>query len=198
MVTLLQRLADDARQSLRPKRFLHVLGVTHTAVTLAIRHGVDPVRAAAAALLHDRSKETPPERIKADLESRGSAIPEDDAPYPALWHGPHAAVLARDEYGISEEDGLGEIAEAVTIHSTADAAMSPLAQILFLADYLEPSRDFEGIDELRALARQDLTGAFKRALENKCRHMRERGHAISPRARRALVYYGIEPVGGLN
>lgn len=188
-----QTLIDDLERSLGPKRFLHVLGVTHTACALAMRHGegcgVTAERAAMAALLHDRSKPMTPAEIEADCKRRGSEIPEEDRPYPALWHGWHAALLVRQDFGWTEADGVDEIAEAVQFHSTAEAGMGPLAKILFLADSLEPSRDFPGIDELRKLARNDLDEGFRVTLEHKCEYIESRGGSLNPRAVRALDFY---------
>ncbi|MBI1785793.1 bis(5'-nucleosyl)-tetraphosphatase (symmetrical) YqeK [Candidatus Sumerlaeota bacterium] len=184
----LQRLSDLAHRQLEPKRFLHVLGVTHTAAALAARHGVDPA-AAAAALLHDLSKPMSPEAIEADMKARGLSIPEEERNHPKIWHGVHAAALARADYREWLGESAEEIAEAVAVHSTADAGISPLAKILFLADALEPSREFEGIDEFRKMSRSDLDGAFAAVLGQKCRHIADRGGQLSPRAARAVQHY---------
>jgi HD superfamily phosphohydrolase YqeK len=120
------------------------------------------------------------------LEAWGPGIDPADEPYPAVWHGPHAAQWAVRELGLSDAEGADEIAEAVSLHSTADRAMGRLARVLFVADALEPTRGYEGIDELRALARRDLDSAFSRVLERKCAHLSRRGEPLSPRAQRAL------------
>ena len=191
MTFAFQRLADAAARQLSPARFLHVLGVAHTAVALAMRHGADAQSAAAAALLHDISKSMTAEEIEADLVQRGGAIAEEDRAHPAIWHGLHAARLAGD-YEIPPEK-RDEIARAVAAHSTADSGMSPLAQILCLADYLEPGRSFEGIDALRELARSDLDRGFRAALHHKCRYVEQKGRALSPRAARAMMEYPETP-----
>lgn len=162
---------------------MHILGVAHTAAALAFRHGADPERAALAAWLHDLSKPIPPAEIEADMKRRGGGIEGDDRAAPATWHGPHAALVARQDFGVVDE----EILQAVALHSTADAGMGMLAKILFLADALEPTREHEGLAESRKLARKDLDAAFVRVLERKTRHVEERGGSVSPRALRALA-----------
>lgn len=185
----IHRLAFEAQQKLKPQRFLHVLGVTHAAVALATLHDVDPMHAAVAALLHDSSKEMRPDAIKADLEAKGLSIPEEDIPFPALWHGLHAAARAREDASLPLGEAREEIAHAVELHSTAEENASALTKVLFLADALEPGRDYEGVDELRALARRDLNEAFRSTLEHKCRFVESKGLPVSPRARRALDYF---------
>jgi predicted HD superfamily hydrolase involved in NAD metabolism len=187
-----QMLADDVQHRLSPGRFLHVLGVTHTAVHLAMRHGADPELAAVAGLLHDRSKGMQPDEIRADLERRGQAIPEEDLEHPAVWHGLHAAAVLRQDYEMKDEEGAGEVCAAVAVHTTADREMTTLAKILFVADYTEPGRDFEGLTELRALSRKDLDEAFKSILVHKCGHVISRGRSLSPRAQRALEFYRLK------
>lgn len=187
-----QELADDVQLRLDPRKFLHVLGVAHAAVALAMRHGVDEQWAMTAGLLHDRSKNMTPEEIEADLKERGIEIPEEDRAFPALWHGFHAAAAIGTELDLTREQGAEEIAEAVRLHSTADSPIGPLARILFIADFTEPGRDFPGLNELRRIARQSLEDGYRRVLEHKCRYMKRQGKTLSPRALRALSAEGIE------
>lgn len=184
-------LADQARDRLTPERFGHTLGTTHAAVALAFRHGLDPWAAAAAALAHDGSKSLSPEQIEADLDRLGAPLAEEDRPFPAIWHAIHAAQTARAEWEPVETDRSEPIAEAIELHSTADALMGPLARALFVADYTEPGRNFEGVDQLRDQARSDLDEGFRRCLASKCKHLKSRGMALSPRARRAAEFYDV-------
>lgn len=187
----IQSLIDRNRDRTSPARFLHILGVTHWAVALAARHGLDPADAAVAALLHDASKETPPDRLAAELAAAGRPLEDDDLALPVAWHGPHAAVVVAREVGADRLPNAEAIAEAVRLHTTGDAGIGPLAKVLFLADSLEPGRDFPGADELRALAHRDLDEAFARTLRLKCESVVRR-KPLSPRARRALEFHGIE------
>lgn len=190
--TFTQALLAEAQQNLPPKKFLHTLGVTHAAVALAEIHGANVEHAAIAGLVHDRSKAMKPEEIEADLERRGVEIGADDRPFPAIWHGLHAATWLRQDAEMADTNATETIACAVEVHSTADAGMSDLAKILFIADYTEPSRSFEGLDAIRATARRDLAEGFRACLESKCRYMAGRGQRVSPRAARALEEMGIE------
>lgn len=195
-VSSYQGLLDQLAVSLRPERFLHVLGVTHMAVQLAERHGLDRETAAAAGLVHDRSKGMDPWEIEADLRRRGVEIADEDRPFPAIWHGLHAATWLQQDSAWKPGPDLDALVEAVRYHSTAEAGLGPLGRLLFVADYLEPGRAFEGIDALRTEAREDLDAAFKSCLAAKCRYMvKKEGKAMHPAAQRALEHYGIEITG---
>lgn len=169
-----------------------MLGVTHTAVQLAERHGADTTMAAIAGLVHDRSKWMKPEAIEAELKDRGIGIPAEDRDYPAIWHGLHAAAWLRQDAGLGTGPEIDELAIAIQHHSTAEAGLGPIGKILFIADYLEPGRYFDGIEKLRQLSRENLDEAYKSCLATKCTYMLQiQGKKIHPRARRALESCGI-------
>lgn len=182
-----QSLIEHTWESLSPLRRDHVLGVTHTMVTLAAIHGLDVEAAAVAALLHDRSKEVGRERMRAELENWGEPIAAEDLDFPGLWHALHAAAWARHELGIHNPD----ILEAVRLHPTADEGVGPLTRLMFVADYCEPTRRRETAARVRAAARRDLDEAFRMALAAKSRHVR-RKKRLCPRAARALRAYLTE------
>lgn len=191
-----QSLLDDVQRSLRPERFLHVLGVTHTAVQLAGRHGERPGLAAAAGLIHDRSKGLSSAEIEEDLKARGLEIPEEDRPYPAIWHGLHAAAWVREDASWVSGGEREELAEAIRYHSTAEAGLGRLGKLLFVADFLEPGRSFEGIEALRRIARDDLEEGYKSCLAAKCRYMvKKQGKFLHPGAVRALHESGLSLEG---
>jgi HD superfamily phosphohydrolase YqeK len=157
------------------------------AASLAARHGSDLSSAAIVGLCHDRSKPMTPEEIESDLRRRGVRIPADDRDHPSVWHGLHAAVVAREGGILAECADPDDAERAIALHSTADADASPLLRTIFLADFLEPGREFETADRLRALARENLSDAFREALRDKCSYMKAKGKKLSARAERALA-----------
>jgi nicotinate-nucleotide adenylyltransferase len=126
----------------KPRRFEHTLRVVEMATELARLHGVDEEKAKTAALFHDICK---------DCEKPGND----------LAHAGDAADLMKSEYGIRDED----ILNAVRSHTTGRAPMSDLELIVFLADTLEPSRDYEGVARLRELVYGDLRGGALEVLK---------------------------------
>ena len=91
------------------------------------------------------------------IEKWGIKIPEGGHNFPNIWHGWLGAELARRKYALDPSDE--EIASAIYWHSTGRPGMTPLEQIAFIADSIEPMRDYEGVDELRRLARERTCAA---------------------------------------
>lgn len=180
---LVQFLLDRARTRMSQRRLLHVLGVTHIMAVLAEVHELDREAAVLAALIHDQSKELPPDKIERDMERMGEPISKMDRDHPRIWHGLHAACWARHELGIRDEAVL----EAAALHSTTDAGVGPLTRALYIADICEPGRLNPAAQELLAAARRDLNEGYRLALIHKMRHVIEKQKArLHPRSIRAI------------
>lgn len=147
------------KQMLSPKRYEHSIGVANTARQLAQLYGEDADKAELAGIVHDIAKELPKEELLKLCEKGGIAVNEIEAQNPTLLHGPAGAVLIGD-YGIDDED----IKNAVRYHTVGRGQMSVLEKIIYLADIIEPSRDFPEVEELRALAQKDLDAAMARCV----------------------------------
>lgn len=137
----------DLEKRLRRTRFHHVKGVSSMAATLAETYGADVRKARLAGLLHDWDKEYNDEEIQAHARDLGV----DVDPYvletmPRLLHGPTAAAELGRAYPALPADVL----QAIARHTAAAIGMSDLDMIIYIADAIEPSRDFEGLYELRS------------------------------------------------
>ncbi len=180
-----------ARRSMGDKRYEHTLNVKKMAVKLAKLHGADPDQAALAALLHDCAKERPKEELLQII--RDNAIIAENAenrPTP-VWHGICAAILARTQWGVTDEAVLS----AVACHTTGKPGMSLLDKIIFLADMTSAERDFPGVDELRRLACRDLDLAMIEGLDQTIRFVKQGKKEVDPMSRAAYndlvkTYYG--------
>ncbi|HBF33713.1 TPA: phosphohydrolase [Candidatus Sumerlaeota bacterium] len=176
-------------QRLSPGRVLHCIGTAHAAVTLALRWSANAEDALVAALLHDIAKQEPEDVLRRLMQESGASL-TDEAPFQKVWHAAAGALIARRDFGASEE-----AARAILLHPTGDAGMSVLEQIIFLADYIEPSRAWDGVNDIRALARQDLQAAVHDATKRKTAHVRERGTELHPRSCRALAEAEEQAIG---
>ena len=136
------------------QRFKHVLGVEETAVALAKKYGASPEKASIAALTHDYAKERPDEEFKMVIV-RDGFDPELLNYNNAIWHGLVGASFVERELGITD----AEILHAIRVHTTGAAKMSLLDKIIYVADYIEPGRDFPGVQDARAIAWADLDEA---------------------------------------
>ena len=166
------------RQRLSDARFAHTLGVEQAAVDLAARNGVDAHRAATAALLHDYAKEFPKAELLALAKQFGIAVDPVYRASPGLLHGPVAAWLVERDFGILD----AEVLAAIRNHTVGRAGMTTMEKIIYLADMIEPTRDFPGVEALRALARQDLDAGMLAALEQTVRYTMHRRLAVHPQS----------------
>jgi predicted HD superfamily hydrolase involved in NAD metabolism len=161
---------------LAEKRFQHTLRVAKTAIKLAESYGGNPEKAEIAAILHDLAKYFDLEKMKEWMATH-SEIPTDFLHFhPELWHAPVGAVYAREELSVLDQD----ILNAITYHTTGREGMSLLEKIIFLADYIEPGRQFPGVEEVRGLAERDLDKAVAKALKNTIEFLLSRSQPIYP------------------
>lgn len=182
--SLLKAAERYARERLSDKRHGHTLRVAEAAEHLADAHGLDRKKIRLAALLHDSSREVGPEELLQLALERGVPVGPYERESPKLLHGPVAAELAREHLGVESEGVL----EAVRTHTTGAPGMDPVALAVFLADKIEPARDYPGIEELRTLAEGDLKGAARVSLERAISHNEERGNRTHPDSLEALAW----------
>lgn len=167
-------LANDVKQALSPQRFQHVEGVVSTAVVLANAAHVPVEQAMQAAWLHDLAREWPRDRLLQVAETIN--IPSGFAAMPTLLHGPIAAHLGRATYGLTDE----AILDAVRFHTTGRPQMTALDLVLFVADAIEPNRQYPGVDEIREAAQQSLAGAAQLSIDHTIRFLLEAGKPLFP------------------
>lgn len=148
-------MKDKLKKALSEKRYKHSLGVCDEAVKMAEKFGADKEKAYLAGLLHDCAKGyTNDEQI----ELCGKyGIELDDITFACkpVIHAPLGAVIAKVEYGIDDK----EILEAIRCHTVAKENMSLLDKIIYIADMIEPTRDFPGVDQIRKAAYDDIDKA---------------------------------------
>lgn len=184
------QLRPIALSYLKPKRMPHVLGTEQEAVRLAGQYGADETQARIAALLHDCTKKLDMDRQLALCRQYG--IPLDDLEQHALklLHAKTGAAIARDVFGVDDA-----VYWAIYWHTTGHADMTLLEKIIYIADYIEPNRDFEGVEELRRLAYEDLDRALLLGVETTIQEMRDRRlpiHTNTLRARDWLREHGTK------
>jgi predicted HD superfamily hydrolase involved in NAD metabolism len=182
--TATENAATFARSRLSEKRYDHTLRVADTAAALAHVHGLDEDRARLSALIHDAARETEPEEFLRLAEEWNLPVGEPERQSPKLLHGPVAAELARRELGVRDE----EVLESVRAHTTAKPGMGPLALTLYVADKIEPARDYPSVERLRKLAREDLYTAATESLRRAIAHNEGRGKDVHPSSRAALEW----------
>lgn len=177
-----EKIRTEMQNRLSEKRRKHTEAVVKEALALCRKYGGDPEKAETAALFHDFCRGLDPEETDRLVTEWGL-----DSRYLGnsnLAHGKLAAVLARKEYGIED----GDVLNAIAYHTTGRADMSLLEKIVYLADAIEPGRDYPGAEELRRLAEEDLDRACLMALDNSIRFVKEKGAALDEDTVRAWEF----------
>ena len=176
-------------------RYTHTLGVERAAIWLARQYGGDEQKCAMAACLHDITKRLSCEE-QLYLCDKYDIIPSDvEKKEWKMLHGKTAAAIARHEYGAPRD-----VVEAIACHTTGRANMTPLDKIVYLADYIEENRVFEGVETARALAKEDMDRALLYCFDASLVELVGRAkliHADTIAARNDLIERGVtwrEPV----
>ena len=168
---------------LNPNRVRHVLGCRDTAVELARRWGADERDAGRAGLLHDITKALDGPLQLTLCQAYGKILDDFSRKYPKTLHALTGSLVAQRIFGENEA-----VVSAIESHTTGKANMNLLETIIYVADYMEPNRDFPGVETLRSLAFSDIRGALKLGLEMTLEHLAEQGGEVSPASRQALAY----------
>ena len=180
----LSQLRPVALSYLKHQRIPHVLGTEQEAIRLAERYGADVEKARVAALLHDCTKRLDMEAQLALCRQYGIQRDELEQRALKLLHAKTGAAIAREVFGVDDE-----IYRAIWWHTTGHAGMTLLEKVMYLADYIEPSRDFPGVEELRRVCYEDLDQGLLLGLEMTIQEMTAMGnpvHRATVEARDAL------------
>lgn len=168
------------------KRFEHTLGVEYTAAALAMRYDGDIFKAQVAGLLHDCAKCFSDEKILKLCRENGLSISAIEERNPFLLHGKAGAYWAKNVFGIEDED----ILNAINNHTTGRPQMSLLEKIIFIADYMEPSRKkAPNLSEIRRLAFIDLDETLCKILMDTLIYLQQSDGEIDPGTEATWKYY---------
>lgn len=144
-MSLMDEAYEYMKGCLKEKRFIHTLGVVSVAKKLAALNGVSQEKAELAALCHDIAKHKPIEEMKEIIKLNNIELTYDEKVTSQLWHSIIGPIVAKEVLGIEDE----EVLEAMRWHTTGKEDMTKLEKIIYIADMIEPSRVFNGVDKLR-------------------------------------------------
>lgn len=171
----------EAREIIRFKlskhRFKHSLQVAEAARELADNYQQGGEKAYLTGLLHDYAKGMSSEELLDLAEKHGLLEDEVEKQVPDLLHAPVGAWLVREELNIDDES----ILHAIKVHTLGDLYMSELDKIIYLADMIEPGRDYPGRERLRGLAFRNLDEAMLLGLDSTIRYCLEQNRILHPR-----------------
>lgn len=174
-------LLEKNRAALSPKRFSHVCGTMRAAARLAALWRQDAGKAQIAALLHDCAKCLDP--------LTQEVLSGDETGISPVYHAFAGAVLAKMEYGITDE----AILRAIRLHTTGDWGMTDFDALIYAADLIEPMRTFPGVEEYRSRVTEDIDGFMRYALRRVAELVEKKSKRAHPASARAIAWYEEKP-----
>ena len=177
----MKKIKKYLKKHLTKDRYHHTLGVASTAVAMAMRYNPDPSnsnfikRAELAGLLHDCAKCMDNNKKLRICEKNNLSCSSFEKSHPYLLHGKVGAYIAQTKFKIEDND----ILQAITWHTTGRPDMSLLEKIIFIADYIEPSRTpVPELNLIRQLAFVDIDKAMEKILSNTLKFLESKGNPI--------------------
>lgn len=170
-----EQILNHVRAQMTEKRFLHTLGVMKAARQLAAQYGADEDKAELAAMIHDVAKCWP-------IKDQAAYIVEHKLDSTLLnyekelWHAEIGAHYAKAQYGVSDD----EICQAIRYHTSGRVGMSLLEKVVWVADYIEPTRTFEGVIKARQLAELSLEKTMLYGLDSTITFLIEKNKIVYP------------------
>lgn len=177
----IDQLEQTVISLLKPERVAHVLGCRDTAADMARHWGVNECDAARAGLLHDITKALDGPLQLTLCQQYGVQLDTFSQSNPKTLHALTGSLVAERIFGENEA-----VVSAIRSHTTGKADMNTLEKIIYVADYMEPNRNFPGVEELRQLAYSNLDKALQLGLEMTLRVLVEQGRDISPESQQAI------------
>ncbi|AUI71464.1 bis(5'-nucleosyl)-tetraphosphatase (symmetrical) YqeK [Companilactobacillus alimentarius] len=169
------KIVDQMQHTLSDFRYTHCLRVEKVSRGLAAEYGGDVERAGLAGLLHDYAKERSDEEFISVIKNK-HLNPELLKYNNAIWHGVVGAEIVKDELGIYDEDVLN----AIRRHTVGSTNMTQVDKCVFVGDFIEPKRDFPGINEARDYAKKSLNSAVAFELKHSLAHLIDKNREIYP------------------
>ena len=179
----MEELEKEVIALMNPNRVAHVLGCRDTAVELARVYGENEVDAARAGLLHDITKAIDGPLQLTLCDEYGIVLDTFSRSFPKTLHALTGSLVAERIFGENEN-----VVSAICHHTTGRANMTLLEKIIYIADYVEPNRDFPGVEEMRAMAYTDLDRAVLMGLQSAVAHVRRQGQGLAPATLEALEF----------
>lgn len=168
---MLEELRDRVRKRMREKRYIHTLGVEEKVVELAEKYRADIEKCRIAAILHDVAKEMQIDKMKDICQKNFSEeLSKEDMEINEILHGFAGCIIARDEFGITDED----ILNGIKYHTVGKRGLSLLGRIIYIADGIEKNRDYPAVDEIRREVEKDLDKGIILEIDRKVEYLTER------------------------
>ncbi len=172
------------KENLEPKRYEHVLGVADTAKKLAALNNIDESAAETAGLAHDVAKNMSKDEMYQVMKENDIVLSEVEKRNKSLWHSIIAPIIAKEKLGIEDS----EILSSLRWHTTGKEHMTDLEKVIYIADMIEPGRDFPGVDELRKITFENLDDGVLAGLNTTLKFLLGKNQLLDENTIRARNY----------
>ena len=185
---------EQLAKRVKPKRFRHIQGVADAAESIAAAYGVDARAARLGGLLHDWDKGLGDDAIRKRARKLGVFVPgEVFDKMPQLMHGPVAAAAL----GRSYPQIPACVLQSISRHTTGACGMSDLDMVVYVADDIEPNRDYPGVKHLRKLVGSvSLEELFVQTFAHTLENLVDRGFTVHPSTVEVWNYYAARRARG--
>lgn len=182
-----EEIIAKEKANMDEKRFGHCVRVSETSKKLARLNNYDEEKAALTGFIHDYAKQVPVKEYQKAIKEEG--FDQDLLNWNrSIWHGIVGTYFIKRDLKITDP----EILQAVWRHTTADVEMTTLDKIVFVADFIEPGRDFPGVEEARKVAFNNLDDGVGYELAHTLQFLVENRNKIYPRTLDAYNVWGIK------
>jgi len=171
---LLNKLYKFVEESLPPKRYQHTLGVVKVAKNLATKYEICETRAEIAALLHDISKFMTLSEMHTYIQC--SETLKYYGQLGELLHGFAGSTYVKEKLDIYDED----ILNAIKYHTVGRRGMTTLEKIIYIADAIEPNRDYPNVEKIREKAETSINKAILLEVSIKLKYLLQIDAVIHP------------------
>lgn len=182
-------LYDKMEEKLGHHRYIHSVGVAGTAVSLAMKYGENIYKAQIAGILHDSAKCYDDEELVRLCRKKEIEVTDFEEKHGFLLHAKYGAYLAENKYGIRDED----ILNAIRWHTTGREEMSLLEKIIFISDYIEPTRNkAENLSVIRneAFNGNDIDKVLLMIMSETIKYLNASDNSIDTTTISAYEFYG--------
>ena len=171
----IENMQKELKEKLSEKRYKHSLGVMKKAGELAKIYKIDTYIAELTGLAHDITKEMTNDEKLEYAQKHNFQVDEIEKSNIGLLHAKIGADIAKNKYGFTEE-----MQNAIKYHTVTNPDMDLLAKIIFVSDKIEENREYEGVQELRKLAKSNIDACILEILNYTIKENIDKGKLVHP------------------
>lgn len=165
---------DKLKNDIGIIRYQHSIEVMKISIDLADIYNCPKEKTAMAGLLHDCGKLQDEKKMLKQTQKFGIILDTVTKNNIELIHALLGKELAKRKYGIEDE----EILDAIRFHTTGRKDMNLIEKIVYIADIIEPNRNFPGVEKIRDIAYKDIDQSILYSMNNTIKMLIDKKYLI--------------------